>query len=78
MPKRISFHWEFMFQRSMNGDAAKLLRQAEILTKLAKLMDMGVLRSPLNKTLEVSLEGLREALEHQKSGTAIGKTVLLW
>lgn len=75
MLKRISFHWEFIFQRSMNGDAAKLL---EILTKLAKVMGMGVLRSPLTKTLKVSLEGLREALEHQKSGTAIGKTVLLW
>ena len=78
MRKRISFHWEFMFQRSMNGEDGDLIQQGTILKKLAYLVDSGLLRSPLTKTLSVSVDGLLEANKLQLSGTAIGKTVLLW
>jgi NADPH-dependent curcumin reductase CurA len=75
-PKSISFHWEFMFTRSMfhTPDQAT---QHHILTQVARLADAGILTSTATQDLgPVNAANLRQAHRLLESGTAIGKTTL--
>ncbi|MFF3909700.1 zinc-binding alcohol dehydrogenase family protein [Streptomyces sp. NPDC001848] len=75
-PKSISFHWEFMFTRSL-FQTADMDRQRRILTQVARLVDAGILVSTATKDLgPVNAANLREAHRIMESGTAIGKITL--
>jgi zinc-binding alcohol dehydrogenase family protein len=74
--KSISFHWEFMFTRSLfrTPDQA---RQHRILTQVARLVDAGVLTTTATRDLgTVNAAHLREAHRILESGTAVGKITL--
>jgi zinc-binding alcohol dehydrogenase family protein len=74
--KSISFHWEFMFTRSMFRTADRAM-QHHILTQVARLVDRGILTTTATRDLgPVNAANLREAHRIQESGTAIGKTTL--
>ncbi|MEU6848027.1 zinc-binding alcohol dehydrogenase family protein [Streptomyces sp. NPDC046716] len=75
-PKSISFHWEFMFTRSLfqTGD---MDRQRKILTQVARLVDSGVLVTTATRDLgTVNAANLREAHSIMESGTSVGKVTL--
>jgi zinc-binding alcohol dehydrogenase family protein len=75
-PKSISFHWEFMFTRSMFRTADQAV-QHHILTQVARLADAGILTTTATRDLgPVTAASLREAHRIQESGSAIGKTTL--
>jgi len=75
-PKSISFHWEFMFTRSMFATPDQQ-EQHRILTQVARLVDEGVIASTATRDLgPINAAGLREAHRVQASGTAIGKLTL--
>ncbi|MFF0291888.1 zinc-binding alcohol dehydrogenase family protein [Streptomyces sp. NPDC005262] len=75
-PKSISFHWEFMFTRSL-FQSADMDRQRKILTQVARLVDAGILVSTATRDLgPVNASNLREAHRIMESGTAIGKITL--
>lgn len=75
-PKSISFHWEFMFTRSLFR-SADMDRQRKILTQVARLVDAGILVSTATRDLgPVNASNLREAHKIMESGTAIGKITL--
>lgn len=74
--KSLSFHWEFMFARPMfeTGDVDE---QGRLLNEVSRLVDEGVLQNTATKRFdEITADNLNEALIHQASGAAIGKTVL--
>ena len=74
--KSISFHWEFMFTRSMfqTPDQAE---QHRILTELARLVDAGTVRSTATEDLgPIDAANLRRAHRLLESGSAIGKITL--
>ncbi|XCM83980.1 zinc-binding alcohol dehydrogenase family protein [Kitasatospora sp. HUAS MG31] len=74
--KSISFHWEFMFTRSMFQTPDQAV-QHHILTQVARLVDAGVLTTTATRDLgPVNAANLRAAHRLQESGTAIGKTTL--
>ncbi|MFD4906033.1 zinc-binding alcohol dehydrogenase family protein [Kitasatospora purpeofusca] len=74
--KSISFHWEFMYTRSLHR-TADLDAQHRILDRVARLADDGVLTSTATTDLgPVNAANLREAHRRQESGTTIGKTTL--
>jgi len=74
--KSASVHWEFMFTRAMFG-TPDILRQHEILTRAAGLLDRGELHTTLTDTLHpINATNLREAHRRLESGTTIGKLVL--
>ncbi|NEA49958.1 zinc-binding alcohol dehydrogenase family protein [Streptomyces sp. SID10815] len=75
-PKSISFHWEFMFTRSLfrTPDQA---RQQHILEQVARLVDAGVLTTTATRDLgPANAAALREAHRVLESGSAIGKITL--
>jgi zinc-binding alcohol dehydrogenase family protein len=75
-PKSISFHWEFMFTRSV-FDTPDQIRQHRILTQVARLVDQGTLVSTATKDLgPINATNLRAAHRLLESGTGIGKTTL--
>ena len=75
-PKSISFHWELMFTRSM-FQTPDMIRQHQILTEVAALVDAGILRTTANADLgPITAANLREAHRMLESGTAIGKITL--
>ncbi|SDN41468.1 zinc-binding alcohol dehydrogenase family protein [Actinacidiphila guanduensis] len=75
-PKGISFHWEFMFTRSLFR-TPDLDRQHRILTRVARLADAGVLTTTATRDLgPITAANLREAHRLQESGSTIGKTTL--
>lgn len=75
-PKSLSFHWEFMFARSM-FNAADLHAQGELLNRVAELVDQGAVKTTVGKSLSViNAENLRQAHAELESGKAIGKIVL--
>ena len=75
-PKSASFHWEFMYTRSMFQTADQAM-QHHILSQVARLIDRGVLRTTANLDLgAINAANLREAHRIQESGAAIGKTTL--
>ena len=74
--KSISFHWEFMFTRSMfqTPDQAE---QHRILTELARVVDSGAVTSTATEDLgPINAANLRRAHRLLESGSAIGKTTL--
>jgi zinc-binding alcohol dehydrogenase family protein len=74
--KAISWHWEFMFARSLHG-ASDMARQHEILDALAGLVDSGRLRSTVTNVLEgLTAANLRLAHELVETGRSVGKTVI--
>jgi NADPH2:quinone reductase len=76
--KSASFSWEFMFTRSM-FQTEDMIEQHNILNKVATMLDSGVLKTTLHKTLNgLTVENLKEAHRLQESGKAIGKTVIVY
>lgn len=74
--KALSFHWEFMFARPM-FETDDMDEQGGLLNEVSRLVDQGVLQNTATKSFdEISADSLNEALTHQASGAAIGKTVL--
>lgn len=74
--KALTFSWEFMFARSLHK-ADDIIQQHKLLNRVADLVDAGEVISTVNKNNgPLSVDNLRSALEHQASGSAIGKTVL--
>jgi hypothetical protein len=75
-PKSLSFHWEFMFTRSM-FQTEDMIEQGNLLEDVSKLVDAGTLTTTATRNFgPVSEHNLNEALRYQASGTAIGKNVL--
>ncbi len=74
--KALSWHWEFMFARSLHG-TADLIEQHRILSAVAELVDEGRIRTTATTRLApIDAERLREAHRIVKSGRAIGKVVV--
>ncbi|MEN3582874.1 zinc-binding alcohol dehydrogenase family protein [Streptomyces sp. ZYX-F-203] len=74
--KSLSFHWEFVFTRSLFRTADRA-RQRDILDRIARLADRGDVVSTGTKDLgPVTAANLREAHRIQASGTAVGKITL--
>lgn len=74
--KALSFSWEFMFTRSM-FQTDDMDAQSDLLNRVSQLVDEGKLVSTANKHCgPLNAANLREALTHQESGAAVGKTVL--
>ncbi|MEU6744823.1 zinc-binding alcohol dehydrogenase family protein [Spirillospora sp. NPDC046719] len=74
--KSISFHWEFMFTRSL-FETPDRIAQHRILTQVARLVDQGVLVTTATRDLgPLNAANLREAHRILESGKAIGKITL--
>lgn len=75
--KSAGFVWEFMFTRSMFKTADRI-KQHEILNEIARLADLGTIKTTLNKTYrQISVENMNAAHKLLEAGSNIGKTVLL-
>ena len=73
--KAAALHFELMFVRPRGG--ATMIRQHEILSEVAALVDDGRLRTTMTKRLSpISAATLREAHELVESGRTIGKVVV--
>jgi NADPH:quinone reductase-like Zn-dependent oxidoreductase len=76
MRKSASFHWTFMFTRSL-FDTPDLARQGWILAQVAQWVDQGLLRSTLAEDLgPICARGLRGAHQRLERGDTVGKLVL--
>jgi NADPH2:quinone reductase len=76
-PKCASFHWEFMFARSMYR-TPDMEEQHRLLTRVAVLMDQNILTTTHRETLgPLTVENLRKAHQQQESGAMIGKMALV-
>jgi zinc-binding alcohol dehydrogenase family protein len=74
--KSLSFHWEFMFARSM-FDAKDISEQGILLNRVSELIDQGHIRTTIGKNLgTINAEHLKLAHAELESGTSIGKIVL--
>ncbi|MCK5891137.1 zinc-binding alcohol dehydrogenase family protein [Aeromicrobium sp.] len=74
--KSLSWHWELMFTRPLQGGADQV-RQHEILTEVARLVDAGTFRSTITTTLTpIDAAQLREAHRLVEDGHVIGKVVV--
>lgn len=74
--KSISLHWEFMFTRSMFV-TSDIIEQHNLLTRVATLIDQGVLRTTLGEHYgTISADNLRRAHALLETGRAVGKIVL--
>ncbi|MEW5561132.1 zinc-binding alcohol dehydrogenase family protein [Enterobacter asburiae] len=74
--KSISLHWEFMFTRSM-FETDDMIAQHHLLTRVAKLIDEGVLKTTLGEHYgTISAENLQKAHTQLETGRAVGKIVL--
>lgn len=74
--KSITFVWELMFTRSMyqTGD---MIKQHDLLNKLADLIDNGKLKTTLTERIEpINAKNLRLVHEKMETGRTIGKIVL--
>ncbi|MFI3268467.1 MAG: zinc-binding alcohol dehydrogenase family protein [Rikenellaceae bacterium] len=76
--KSVSFSWEFMYTRSMYS-TEDIVRQHEILNRIADLLDNGIIKSTLTTTLVgFNTKNIKQAHEMQESGKTIGKTVIVF
>jgi NADPH2:quinone reductase len=74
--KSASFHWTFMFTRSM-FHTPDMEKQGLLLNKVADLVDAGKIRATHNETLSpINAANLRSAHAKIESGKAIGKITL--
>lgn len=74
--KALSWHWEFMFARSMHH-SDDMIEQHRILNLVAELVDEGRIHSTATTRLSpISAETLREAHRVVESGRSIGKIVV--
>jgi zinc-binding alcohol dehydrogenase family protein len=74
--KSISWHWEFMFARSLH-QAGDLDRQGRLLDEAADLLDKGMLRHTMAIAVDgFSAAGVRRAHDLLAGGRAIGKVVV--
>jgi zinc-binding alcohol dehydrogenase family protein len=74
--KSITVAWELMFTRSLY-QTADMIEQHKLLEEVSHLLDAGVLRTTLTKTLSpINAENLKQVHKLVESGKAIGKTVL--
>jgi NADPH:quinone reductase-like Zn-dependent oxidoreductase len=74
--KSASFHWTFMFTRSMFR-TPDMEKQGVLLNKVAELIDAGKIRATHNETLRpISATNLRSVHAKLESGRAIGKITL--
>jgi zinc-binding alcohol dehydrogenase family protein len=74
--KSITWHWEFMFARSMHH-AADLDRQGRLLDEAADLLDKGTLRHTMTTAIDdFTAAGLRRAHDLVEGSRAIGKVVV--
>ncbi|MFC9285105.1 zinc-binding alcohol dehydrogenase family protein [Streptomyces sp. NPDC057052] len=74
--KSISFHWEFMFTRSLHRTPDQAT-QRHILNRIARLVDAKILTTTATTDLgTINAEHLREAHRLLESGKAIGKVTL--
>ncbi|MFJ5264944.1 zinc-binding alcohol dehydrogenase family protein [Streptomyces sp. NPDC088387] len=74
--KSISFHWEFMFTRSMFSTPDQAV-QHHILTQIARLADAGILTTTATRDFgPINATNLRDAHRLQESGKVVGKTTL--
>lgn len=74
--KAISLHWELMFTRSL-FETPDMIRQHDILDRVATLIDDGTLRTTMGEHFGVvNAENLRRAHALIESGRARGKIVL--
>lgn len=75
-PKSIAFDWEFMFTRSLFQTSDQEV-QHRILTRVARLVDVGAIASTLTQELSpINAANLRYVHRMLESGGAIGKTTL--
>ncbi|MFT6330240.1 MAG: zinc-binding alcohol dehydrogenase family protein [Bermanella sp.] len=74
--KSLSFHWEFMFARSM-FKAKDMCEQSVLLNKIATLVEEEKVRTTLTQTLgTINAINLRKAHQLLEAGQAQGKIVL--
>nr|WP_063570631.1 zinc-binding alcohol dehydrogenase family protein [Luteibacter rhizovicinus] len=74
--KAISLHWESMFTRSM-FETPDMIRQHELLDRVAALIDDGTLRTTLGENVgKIDAANLRRAYQLVQSHKARGKLVL--
>ncbi|MBD8685337.1 zinc-binding alcohol dehydrogenase family protein [Pseudomonas sp. CFBP 13719] len=74
--KALSLHWELMFTRSL-FQTPDMIKQHELLERVAELVDSGVLRTTLGEHYgAINAANLIRAHELIESGTAKGKIVL--
>lgn len=74
--KALSLHWELMFTRSL-FQTPDMIKQHELLERVAELIDSGVLRTTLGEHYgAINAANLIRAHELIESGTAKGKIVL--
>jgi NADPH:quinone reductase len=69
--RALSFHWEFMFAKTMNKYAEET--QGAILEQIAKLAADGILVTMITKRDTLSVAALRAGHELQESGKGMGK-----
>jgi zinc-binding alcohol dehydrogenase family protein len=74
MFKRGTFSYELMFTRPITG--VEIERQSALLNKVSSLIDAGAVQHTQTKSFPGTLAGINEALVHQNSGKALGKTGL--
>jgi zinc-binding alcohol dehydrogenase family protein len=74
--KSLSLHWEFMFARPM-FETPDMIRQHELLERVARLVDEGVLRTTLGEHFgRIDAANLRRAHAQLESRRTRGKVVL--
>lgn len=74
--KSATFVWEFMFTRSL-FKTVDMIAQHHILERVAKLIDLGTLKTTVNEIKSpINAANLRKAHAQLESGTTVGKIVL--
>jgi zinc-binding alcohol dehydrogenase family protein len=74
--KSLSFHWEFMFARSM-FNAKDIIEQSRLLNRVSDLVDQGYIQTTAGKNLgTINAKNLKIAHTELESGKSIGKIVL--
>lgn len=74
--KAISLHWELMFTRAL-FNTPDMIRQHEILNRVAELVDAGTIRTTVNQNFgRIDAANLKKAHALIESGRAQGKVVL--
>ncbi|HTN20012.1 MAG TPA: zinc-binding alcohol dehydrogenase family protein [Pelobium sp.] len=76
--KSVSFSWEYMYTRPM-FKTEDMIKQHHILTRIAELMDKGIIKSTVNTVMEgLNVGNLKEAHRQLESGKTIGKIVIVY